>query len=506
MTANSFLEYFLVLFGWILNNSLWNILLSTGLFVLPLVFKVLGIWLKVREEGADEGNKGLLALPRVEHAIYVSFCVMLFCCVPLLPVDISTLKFDSSRAKQCGVNLPSPQNSGYQGLNNDFDGKTAAVPVWWYLLHMISKGTTQAMIASIPCGNQLRQLRFEVQNTKIRDPIVLQEVQDFADQCYSRAYFKLKNSHQQLSDATINGIGWIGSRYFLTTAGYYDHYTSAEPRSQWAYERNRDGGYPDVSRGGYPTCKQWWSDGTHGLKNRVLQNLNGYTKKVLHFLYPQEQWEEMALRWLVSPRNVGLSGSGETYAVSGNDSSSGLAGNITRLISSIGLGLKQTEALSGFDALKQALPMIQALLEMMIIVVIPLLMMFSAYEPKIVVTISFALFALIFITFWWELADWLDDRLITLIYDNMAEQGIINSSVPFAGFFSSTVDGWMMSLVLGMMYVIFPMFWLTMLSWIGVRIGDIARGITDGGKMPQAAGESGGKITVGVAKKVISKG
>ncbi|EOS93050.1 hypothetical protein ETR_21127, partial [Erwinia tracheiphila PSU-1] len=85
MTANSFLEYFLVLFGWVMNNAMWSILSSTGLFALPLVFKVLGVWLKVREEGADEGNKGILALPRIEHAIYVSFLVMLFCCIPLLP-------------------------------------------------------------------------------------------------------------------------------------------------------------------------------------------------------------------------------------------------------------------------------------------------------------------------------------------------------------------------------------------------------------------------------------
>ncbi len=506
MTANSFLEYFLVLFGWMLNNALWNILLGTGLFALPLVFKVLGIWLKVREEGADEGNKGVLALPRVEHAIYVSFCVMLFCCIPLLPVDISTVQFDSSRTKQCGVNVPAPQNSGYKALVNDFDGKTAEVPVWWYLLHMVSKGTTQAMTASIPCGNQLRQLRFDVQNTKIRDPIVLQEVQDFADQCYSRAYFKLKNSNSQLSDATINSVGWMGSRYFLTVGGYYDHYTSTEPRSLWPYNNNRDNGYPDVGRGGYPTCKQWWSDGTNGLKTRVLANLTAATKIALQLRYSKDQWEEMALRWLVSPRNVDLSGRGETYAISGNDATSGLMGNVTRLVSSVGLGLKQAEALPGFDALKQALPMIQALLEMMIIIAIPILMMFSAYEPKTVVTISFALFALMFITFWWELAGWLDDRLITILYDNMAEQGMINSSVPFAGFFSSTADGWIMNLVLGMMYVVFPMFWLGMLSWVGVHLGGaISSAMEKGSVQSKQAGEEAGKKAQGTAVKRITK-
>ena len=89
--------------------------------------------------------------------------------------------------------------------------------------------------------------------------------------------------------------------------------------------------------------------------------------------FPGDQWQEMALRWLVSPRNVGLSGSGDTYAVSGNDTTSGITGNITRLAGTVGLGLKQAEALPGFDAMKQALPMIQALLEMMIITVIPVL-------------------------------------------------------------------------------------------------------------------------------------
>ncbi|PLY36680.1 conjugal transfer protein TraG N-terminal domain-containing protein [Pectobacterium versatile] len=501
MTANSFLEYFLVLFGWILNNAFWDILLSTGLFALPLVFKVLGIWLKVREEGADEGNKGILALPRMEHALYIAFCMMLFCCIPLLPVDINAIKFDSSRAKQCGINVPSPQNSGYRGLVNDFDGRTAEVPVWWYMLHLVSKGTTQAMIASIPCGDNLRQLRFEVQNTKLRDPVLLDEIQAFADQCYARSYFRLKSTNSQLSDATINSVGWIGSSYFLTTSGYYDTYTSTEPRSQWPYDGQRDSGYTDVGRGGYPTCKQWWSDGDNGLKSRVLANISDSTKKGLQ-RSAGSQWEEAALRWLVSPRNVGLSGTGESYTIGGNENYatgglSGVSSFLSRMASTAGVGMKQIEAAPGFDALKQALPMIQALLEMMVIISIPILMMFSAYEPKIVVTISFVFFALVFITFWWELAGWLDDRLITILYDSMAEQGLTDKSpmAPLTDFLSSVSDGWIMNLVMGAMYIIFPMFWIGMFSWIGVNLGGaIAASLKDGANMPQQAGQDAGKM------------
>ncbi|QLH61940.1 conjugal transfer protein TraG N-terminal domain-containing protein [Serratia symbiotica] len=504
MTANSYLEYFLVLFGWVMNNALWGILSNTGLFALPLVFKVLGVWLKVREEGADEGNKGLLALPRIEHAIYVSYLVILFCCIPLLPVDISTIKFDSARAKQCGISVPTPQNSGYKGLVNDFGGRTAEVPMWWYLLHMMSKGTTQAMIASIPCGTQLRQMRFDVQNTKLRDPVLLQEVQDFANQCYSRAYFRLKNSNSQLSDATINSVGWIGSDYFLNTSDYYDDYTSMTPRRQWPYDDSRDSGYADTGQGGYPTCKTWWSDSSVGLRKRVLESFSDSTRKEMQRQFPGSQWEEPALRWLVSPRNAGLSGSGVTYIAGRGDTASGIGNSLSRFTSTIGLGMKQVEALPGFDALKQALPMIQALLQMMIIIVIPVQVMFSAYEPKTIVTISFALFALQFITFWWELAGWLDDRLITILYSSLAASGLA-SGVPIADFLSSPRDGWIMNLVLGMMYVVFPGFWVGMLGWVGVKIGGIAEGFIKGGAQAQQAGQEGGAMAGEAVKSGVKR-
>lgn len=57
MMTNSYLEYFLTLLAWVVNNGLWSVLTSTGLFALPLAFKVIGIWLKVREEGRMKVTK-----------------------------------------------------------------------------------------------------------------------------------------------------------------------------------------------------------------------------------------------------------------------------------------------------------------------------------------------------------------------------------------------------------------------------------------------------------------
>ncbi|EHB3563464.1 conjugal transfer protein TraG [Salmonella enterica subsp. enterica serovar Oranienburg] len=505
MTANSILEYILVFFGWMLNNAMWDILSSTGLYLLPLFFKGMGIWLKVREEGFDEGNKGMLSLPRLENSIYVSFLVICFCCTPMFPVDISTMKYDSSREKQCNIQVASPQDSGYNAVLTDFQGKTANVPVWWYLVHRLSKGVTQAMIASIPCGGKIRQMRFEVQHSQIKDPILTQELQDFANSCYSRAYYKLKSTNQSLSDKTINSVGWIGSDYFLNTAGYYDTYTSQKPRQAWPYNATRDAGYANTGGGGYPTCRQWWSDGKKGLKDRVLASLPSRVKREMQ-QQNMASWEELALRWLVSPRNLSLSGGGETYTMGSSDNASGLLGNVTRLTSSIGLGMKQFEATPGFDALKQALPIVQALLEMMVIIVIPVLLVFSAYEPKTIVTITFAMFALFFIPFWWEIAGWLDDQLLTLLYNTKSSQGS-GSSVPFADFVGSVNDGWIMNLVLGVMYILFPLSWFGMMGWTGVHIGDFAtKMMSNGSRMPMEAGSEGTQKIKNGASAIATKG
>lgn len=168
---------------------------------------------------------------------------------------------------------------------------------------------------------------------------------------------------------------------------------------------------------------------------------------------------------------------------------------ITRAGTTIGVGLKQLDSQPGFDALKLALPIVQALLEMMVIVGIPVLLMFSAYEPKTIVTITFAQFALIFISFWWEVAGWLDDKLLLMTYNSITD------------FTKSVNDGWIMNIVLGTMYIVLPLGWFAMTSWAGVRIGDlVSQGISKAGNPVQDAGAQGPKAAEGAAKAVVTKG
>lgn len=271
MTTNSYLEYFLTLLGWVVNNGLWNAISATGLFALPLLIKLLALWLQARSQGADEGNKAALSLIWAEHLMYTSLLVIMFTCVPLLNIDLDTIKYDTTRSKQCGMSVPQPADTGYQPIINSLGGKTAAVPVWWYFIHVISKGITSATVATLPCQPDLRQIRFEVQHTRIKDPALAQELRDFVEECYAPSRARLKFRAGELDDDTSNDTAWLGSSYFLNTTGYYDTDHALSPHSTWPYSAPRDAGLADTGASGYPTCKQWWADDTVGLKSRLLQ-------------------------------------------------------------------------------------------------------------------------------------------------------------------------------------------------------------------------------------------
>jgi len=146
--------------------------------------------------------------------------------------------------------------------------------VWWYFTHALGKGITSAAVAVLPCKPDLRQLRFEVQHTRIADPALAQELQDFVNDCYGPSRARLKRLGSDISEEQSREVDWVGSAFYLATPGYYDHDHSHSPRATWPYDVSRDDGLSDTGGGGYPSCKEWWADGDAGLKNRLLKQVD----------------------------------------------------------------------------------------------------------------------------------------------------------------------------------------------------------------------------------------
>ncbi len=357
-------------------------------------------------------------------------------------------------------------------------------------------------MASIPCRPDLRQLRFEVQHTRISNPALAAELQDFTHDCYALALYQWKQRDQEHTTDPIilNDIGWLGSRTFL--AGDYQTLQSRTPRADFPWQESRDNGRPYTGPNGYPTCKAWWSAAQTGLKDRVLAQADpglwlrlSATLKILGKNTPA--YQEAVIRRLVSPVNLTVSQEGYVYAGYGGNADPTLLDGANRIGTSAGALLGGLLSMPMFDAVRQALPMMQAVILMALYILIPLILLFAAYEFKTVFTLTFVIFALNFLTFWWETARWLDSYLLEALYGSDT-----HSLFNLAGI-QNTSDDLIMGLVMGTLFIVLPMVWLGALAWAGVRMGDMAGMMSQGvGQVRQSTGMFGQLVM----QKMMSKG
>lgn len=499
--TSDYLEYYLTLVAWIINNGIWDVLVASGIFALPFLAIVVQEWLKARAEGADEGNKGVLSSMRIENRVWVAIVVILFAGIPFIPVDLSTLQFDRSRSQQCQVNVPEPSETNWSTSFTTLNDQSAHVPVWWFFMHALSKAVTGAAVASIPCGTDLRQMRMDIDSTRIADPLLAQEVADFTRDCYGPARAKLFTSRPTLSNEEMNDVTWIGSRFFLDTAGFYDTYRSQSPRDAWPYNDSRDAGLAEVaSGGGYPSCRDWWLDGSEGLRTRLLAEVDpGLLSRFGQWagFLSQTEVDDSVIRTIASPQHQVMN-QGHVYTDYGGQIGKTLPNATTRAASDLGLTVGSLGFFPAMDVVRQALPMVLSFLKMAMVIVIPLVLIFGTYDLRAVVTVSTVQFALFFVDFWFQLARWADSTILNALYGWQSPHSNFN---PLFGLNNAFGD-MLLNFVMAMMFIVLPGFWVIALSWTGVRVGNVLGGLTLATGDAKSAGGSG----AGIAMRAATKG
>lgn len=516
--TNDYLEYYLTLVGWIINSGIWEMIGGTGLFAAPFAAIIIQEWLRARGEGQDEGNKGALSLARIENRFFVALVVIMLGLMPLpnANVSFSTIQYDQTRSKQCQVDVPKPDGTGWGTSFSTLNGESAQVPVWWMVVHALSKGIAAGAVASIPCGQDLQQLRMEVNAERIDNPLLAQEVADFTNDCYARARAKLFMTQPTLTDKQYLDVSWIGSKYFLNTSGYYSDgssgFRSHTPRTAWPYDATRDAGLAQTTGGGgYPTCTQWWSDGSKGLRARLLAQVEPdiLTKlaKWASFM-SQDEVNDSVIRDLVSPKKQTLT-QGQVYGDYGGQIGSSLYNDAARVTAGLGQAVGSLAYFPAMDSVRQAAPMVMAFLKMALIICIPIVLALGTYDLKVAMTLTFAQFALIFVDFWLQLARWVDSTIMDALYGTGIYK--VNNTAPHANFdpiigLSNMQGDMLLNYVMGAMFLILPAFWITALSWVGYSFGGMVNAMQTastsarnessqvGGQAAGAAKAAGGKI------------
>lgn len=516
--TNDYLEYYLTLVGWIINSGIWEMIGGTGLFAAPFAAIIIQEWLRARGEGQDEGNKGALSMARIENRFFVALVVIMLGLMPLPNANISfsTIQYDQTRSKQCQVDVPKPDGTGWGTSFSTLNGKSAQVPVWWMVVHALSKGMAAGAVASIPCGQDLQQLRMEVNAERIDNPLLAQEVADFTNDCYARARAKLFMTQPTLTDKQYLDVSWIGSKYFLNTSGYYSDgssgFRSHTPRTAWPYDATRDAGLAQTTGGGgYPTCTQWWSDGSKGLRARLLAQVEPdiLTKlaKWASFM-SQDEVNDSVIRDLVSPKKQTLT-HGQVYGDYGGQIGSSLYNDAARVTAGLGQAVGSLAYFPAMDSVRQAAPMVMAFLKMAFIICIPIVLVLGTYDLKVAMTLTFAQFALIFVDFWLQLARWIDSTIMDALYGTGIYK--VNNTAPHANFdpiigLSNMQGDMLLNYVMGAMFLILPAFWVTAMSWTGFKVGGVVDGISKATKGAADASSEGGRMAQGAVKKTAGGG
>jgi len=531
MTTNDPLEHYLTLLAWIVNNGIWNTLVSTGLFAAALAAIIVSEWMDARAQGADEGNKGVLSVLRVENRMYVAYLVIIFACVPLLPVNIGQLRFDGQRSQECGLSVAAPEKTAWGDGFASIGNKTAKVPVWWVLVHVLSKGITASATAAIPCFPDIRGMANEVDNIVIESPILQQEVVDFYNECYAASRARMFREAPELPGKVVNSdVGWIGSAYFLNEKGYYDSIQSKNPRALWPYNKTRDEARPD-NGAGYPLCKDWWDNKSIGLRARLVKafptessaRLWNNAKRLWGSSISQRELEDAVIRKIVSPSHQAAAMPKGEYMQDYGGSSRDGKHTLSKATASVGAAFKSLSFFPSITALRSALPMLQAFLIMGLIISLPLIMVLSTYNLKVAMMTSFGLFTLHFMTFWWELARWIDSSVFKTLYGEPPTAastavdvvkdvaltptiyGLFKALEPMAS--GESLIQQLMNFVMSGMFLILPALFFVAMSWAGYAMGRGMDGILTGGAAAaQKAGEAGGNFAVKAGKMVATRG
>jgi TraG-like protein, N-terminal region len=489
--TTDYLDYYLTLVGWLVSNGIWNVLVASGVIALPFIVIVMQEWLRARAEGADEGNKGVLSSVRIETRVWVAILVIVFAGMPTIQVNLSTIQFDRARSVQCQVTVPLPTETRWEPAFTELNNQSAQVPVWWFFVHSLSKAITAAAVASIPCGVDLRQMRMEVNATRIGDPLLAQEIADFTRDCYGPSRAKLFMNRPTLTESELNDVTWIGSKYFLNTTGFYDARRSQMPREAWPYDDTRDAGLARVADGGgYPTCRQWWLDGGIGLRARLLQQVE--PDLLLRFrqwagFLTQAEVDDAVIRAVIAPSRQVMN-QGHVYTDYGGQIDMSLPNVATRVAADLGITLGTLAAVPAMDAVRQALPMVLSLLKMALVVCLPLLLIFGTYELKSVVVVSCVEFALFFVDFWFQLGRWLDSTILHALYAWDSPHSNFDPAIGLSNTFQNMVLNWF---VLPTMFLVLPAFWITALAWVGINAGSALQGLTGSTHDVRTAGSTG---------------
>jgi len=506
MGVSSYFEFVTTLLGWIIYENIYNVLSSSGLLFVPFVIIIVSHVISTRKAGDDEGAAAVQSVKRIETDIIVTLFVLMVCVIPVSTVSLAEMRYVKP-ALNCKLEVEEV-NGGDTNTTTDFTldsigGESGSAPVWWAVMHMLSKSVTAASIASIPCSYDLASVEITLANDKIDNPAVRRELGQFLNDCYVPAYAQfLDEGAEGVDDDDQAGVKWLGSEVLVNN--FYPGLYSSKARADFPFNGTRDAGFEgDSETGGHPLCNEWWGAG-QGLRGKLLLSLETDTLNNLIYDednlvgiaaqqdFSQQEREDIVLRKYLdlqmSDREVSPSGNynvsydstivGDIHNVASSNHNAvtrGLLGafngvtefgkeGIAMAAGAVGVVTQGPGHIAAGKVLRETVTFAQGLLQLMMISLLPFLLLFSMFRLQYILTLTIIYFAIHFLSFIWGLAYWLDNNLVSMMIHG---EGLL-------GVFTAAANATQVATLIWLqrfLYIVMPIMWMTMLGWVGFSAG-----------------------------------
>ena len=516
MTVTSYLALYTTLLGWQQYQNLWGLVVGTGLIYLPFI----GIILKsVVGPFTSMGAKpaAQIALRRLFLNVMVALLVIAFAAVPAVNLSPKILHYQPLCVPNAKVATPGNTGTTY---DNAFNVPTGVkVPVLWYIVMAFSNGFTHAANIGLSCAPiDYRALHSQLALAKVQSPKLQKEISRFYTECYVPAYSKYMGGNfsdagqgqinQILKEYGNQDLGWLGSRVLLNVSGFYDAIRANSPVAGFPYDSTRDaeeGQVTDHSKWGSPSCQVWWSDASNGLRAKLVKTLPvNLLQEIIHFGHKTPEMEDAAIRTLITHSSTqSLQDGVRGYESLNDDNPNGYAsGFVGTILGDVGVAMHSFTFVPKLHLLINALPILQATLLFAVYVFLALAIPFSSYRMNFCIAGTFVIFSLIFCSFIWHLVAWFDHFLIQALYPHLFEVeamgGVLGAQY--------NINMSFVNMVVGTLYLILPMAWMSVMSWAGFHFGgQITSMMKPMSSDADASGSSGGNIARGAVTSGIGK-
>ena len=489
MAVDSTLELYTTLFGWYFYNSIWDVLVATGIVFLPFLGILLDTIIRAyANEEAEEASTTTLRILEVEF--FVAFFVILIAAVPAMPINAVDLSFTPRAVigtpAQPVATVGNSRTTYGGGISFTGAPVSVDVPVFWLAVMGFSSGFNRAVMEDVPATIDYRGYVDDLRDATIKDPELRHEINDFFRDCFVEA--RSKYLAERPSSAAITTLldrysesdpDWIGSHVYQETPGYYDSIRADTIREGYPWSALRDVEW-DIGNNpvyGKPFCTEWWL----GIQQSILIELNDLD---LLSAAAEPTWDLgprqdaiIQLALINSPPRWTTRGYDFSY---GNlvDFDTGEPGIMVSVqnagqqgLAAFGLGKASISFAAYLRVFLEGAPMMQALILMGLYTLLPFFILVSRYKFSLLILGALAFFTVKFWTVMWFFAWWVDQNLIQAFYPDPGSVTTLFST-------DLTLKRIILNFLTGGLYLVLPLLLSVYLGLAGIRAASQLDGAT----------------------------